>query len=321
MKKILGLFIVITSIFSCQENPLEYIESGEWNKEKNLISITFAGQVGESELAVSAESNTLGYGNVVIMTPDYSQPIEIKTMEISYGSVASVNIGDKISFDPTTKTTEITVTAADGKNRTYTLTASALDEDLVGTWQIRGMNVWGGAATKWGCSAMMDVVNPNDGSMWDTTTGAAADLDNTLTFTLEGLNDDGNTYGTCVNDAGADGLDADFIWLSPAGGLDITDCNSNFRRIPTGKSKWTRNSAAGTVTFEKDGVSYTCEFLYSGNYDCVGEEETRSLTIDNNAFSFKDQTFLTDWNDNVLWSTYGRMVCWPLQFFVQVEKL
>lgn len=320
MKKIFILFLLAMSIISCQKDPMSELNDGSWNKEKQLLSIRFTDQVGDASISISAEDSSQGFAEVTILSAQYDTPVEIVAMEVSYNATASVNLGETLIFDSTTKSAEITVTAETGDTRTYTITASELVEELLGTWYINGMNVLGGAATQWGCGAMIDIVGDNDRSMWDATTGTVAELDNTLTFTLEGLTDEGYTYGTCVHDAGADGLYADFTWLEPAGGLEYTDCNDNFRKIPTGTSTWTHNTTAGTVSFTQDGVTVTASMLGSGTHTIYGTEDSYELTVASNALDFTDLTWKTGWDDNVLWTTYGRVVCWPINFYVQYSR-
>ncbi len=321
MKRLILMLCVAATIISCQRDPLADIRSGEWNKEKQLISISFTSQVGDADISISAEDITVGTAIVNIMQPDYSQPMEVKSMEISYGSTASINVGDLVSFDPISRTATLEITAQDGKVRTYTLRADEVVEDLVGTWSITGFDVWGGAATQWGCSDMIDFLNPDKGCSWDATTGPAAELDNTLTFTFGGLNEAGETYGTCVNDAGADGLYADFTWVGAPDGYTLVDGNPNFRKIPTGQSNWTRNVSLGTITFEKDGVVTTVvDFIEEpGTFTCYGVEENRDLIVRSAAMGFKEMAF-QGWDDNILWTTYGRVMHWPHEFFVQIEK-
>ena len=60
---------------------------------------------------------------------------------------------------------------------------------------------------------------------WSETYGPQAECDNVLTFTMTGVTDEGNTSGICINDAGADGKYADFIFLGDGNkenpGVDI----------------------------------------------------------------------------------------------------
>ncbi len=320
MKKIFLVCILAATIIGCKKDPMKEINSGDWNHEKQLISLAFTNQAGDADIDLSAEDIAKGSAVVNIVAVDYSSPIMITAMEISYGATASVSAGESLSFDPVTHSATIDVTSADGSVRTYTVTAIELVEPLLGTWNITGMDVYGGAATKWGCSAMMNMLT-DGGVSWDATTGPAAELDNTLTFTLEGVNENGETYGTCLHDAGADGLYADFTWQTPPDGYTLVDGNPHFRQIPAGESNWVHNFSAGTITFEKDGVTTTVvDFLETpGDYDFVGEEETRTLTVTASAFGFVGMDFLP-WDDGILYSTYGRMMYWPMEFFVQVEK-
>lgn len=98
-----------------------------------------------------------------------------------------------------------------------------------------------------------------------------AECDNVLTFTMTGVTDEGNTSGICINDAGADGKYADFIFLGDGNkenpGVDI-DLKKFYRQIPEGESTWVRDYAANTITFtDKEGRKTTGSLVAAGTED------------------------------------------------------
>ena len=54
------LLILTTSAFlwSCQKNPLDEVNEGKWNKERNILGITFNGQVGDAVIDRTGDSAT-----------------------------------------------------------------------------------------------------------------------------------------------------------------------------------------------------------------------------------------------------------------------
>ncbi len=312
---ILFMVAAAISLGSCQKDPQKEVEKGDWNKEKRIISLSFERQAGDASISINADDASRGTIEVTIVNPDLSEPLLIKKMEISYGATASVAAGQTLAFNETTNTAEITVTAATGgASRVYTVSVNPLVENLEGTWEITGMNIFGGTGADYGG---VDFVNLfTDASWWNPTTGPAAELDNTLEFVFEGVDDSGCTYGTCTHSAGADGLYADFVWVgSIPDGQTVTDVNYNYRKIPAGESTWKRNYTDGTITFTSaDNVTTTCTMVESGTIEYWG----KTLTINDNAFKFTGLQSVGSWGP--IYDVYDKVVYAPWDFYVQIKK-
>lgn len=315
MKKyIIFAVVAAVALVSCQKDPLEEIEEGKWNKEKRIISLVFDQQAGDAAISINVDDPLKGTIGVTIVNPDLSKPLTIKKMEISYGATASVEVGQTLKFDETSNSAEISVTAATGGTRNYTVTVTPLIEDLVGTWDINGLNIFGGTGAYYGGVDFVDLLF--DASWWNQQTGPAAELDNYLEFVFEGVDDNGRTYGTCTHHAGEDGLYADFVW---AGELPekqtVTDVNYNYRKIPAGECTWTRDYTAGTITFTtSDNVSTVCSMIGSGTIEYWG----RTLTITDNALKFTGLKSVGSWGP--IYTPYDKIVYAPWDYYVQIKK-
>ena len=53
MKRYKFIFLALTlvTLFGCQKDPLSEIKDGGWNKERNIIGISFDGQIGQTTIA------------------------------------------------------------------------------------------------------------------------------------------------------------------------------------------------------------------------------------------------------------------------------
>lgn len=312
--------VAAVSLGACQKDPLKEVEDGDWNKEKRIISLSFERQAGDASISINADDQSKGTIEVTIVNPDLSEPLLIKKMEISYGATASVSAGETLAFDETTNTAEITVTAATGGGtRVYTVSVNSLVENLEGTWEITGMDIFGGTGAYYGGVDFVDLFA--DASWWDPTTGPAAEMDNTLEFVFEGVDDNGRTYGTCTNNAGEDGLYADFVWKGEipedesTANNPVTDVNYNYRKIPAGESTWTRDYTNGTITFTTaDNVTTSCTMVESGNIEYWG----KTLTVDDNALKFTGLKSAGSWGP--IYSAYDKVVYAPWDFYVQIKK-
>jgi hypothetical protein len=224
-------------------------------------------------------------------------------------------VGDALDFS--NGQASFTVTSTLGETRTYTIHVSEFTESLLGTYQVNALTVYGGTGPEWGGGAVMQLADKP--WCWSDTYGPDAECDNTLTFTLTGVTEDGSTTGTCINNAGDDGKYADFIFQGSMNkeeeGVDI-DLKKFYRQIPEGESTWIRNYSEGTVTFiSKDGRTTVGQFVEAGTID-VGYD--KSFTVDNQAFQFS-LNGTDDWTN--IYSDYDKFVKKPRILWVSVTKV
>lgn len=307
LKYILFAFVLIQ--FSCVKDPLKEIEEGDWNNERSIINLKFENQVGKAEIERDDESTgSIEIAINVGAVPDLSN-IKLNSLQLSYGATSSLKEGESLNFENPDRSAEVTVTSPTGKSRTYTITATEFTETILGTYDVTNLIVWGGTGPEYGGGAVLAMTDKP--WVWPETGGPASELDNTYTFEMTGVTDDGNTYGTFVNNAGDDGMYADFQYV-----LDpVTDVNHFYRKVPAGEGEWFRNYATNTITFTfSDGSTTSGQFVAGGTED-LGYD--RSKTTEDFALAF-NLNGTDDW-DNI-YSDYDKFVKRPRRYWIDLSK-
>ena len=228
--------LIAVAIFGCQKDPLTEINDGSWNKERNIINIAFADQVGKASIKRDGD-------NALIEFSDYSDnfgAIEVKSLELSFGATASVSAGGKLNFDNPDKTATITVTPANGEPLTWTLKASKFINPYKGTWSIQNFKFkwddWNG----WGLQGEANVT--------DKMVSVANGMDDIITFgAIEGASPAGLLYGMYERKSGANAAFGSY-------GFKSVDWSDKFGQLPNGAGKYYINSD-NTVSIEIDGSS------------------------------------------------------------------
>lgn len=313
----LALVAIILISVSCKRDIMDDIDDGSWNNERGIINIVFEGQAGKSSITRDANNNGLVSFMFNELGNDNSK-IKIRSLELSAGASSDYKVGDMLNFDNEYNTALITVTSQTGKERIWKVAYRPFSDELIGKWKITTLSVYGGAWPEYGGSAAFQNMAERTWSWKGDNTGPIAEYDNTLTFTLEGIAENGDTYGTLVNDAGADGLYADFIFIDdPDGAKTPIDVNYHYRKIPTGTSKWKRNSSQGTVIFtDSEGTETTAYFVEAGTEQ--QDDGSSTITVAKNAFSFKlKPTYI--WID--IYKDREKIVENAKKYWVQVSKV
>lgn len=314
--KLMALACVAMGLQACEKDLQDDIEGGKWNHERQVIEIKMENQIGAAEIEVDdATTGTIELQINIDAVPDLKN-VKIAALQLSYQAKSSVGVGDALNFDNPERTASMTVTAATGQQREYTIHMSEFRETLVGKWQIQSLKVYAGTGPEYGGAAVMTFTDKP--WCWRDNAGPAWEEDNTLTFTMTGVSDSGNTMGTCVNDPGPDGKYGDFTYVgnNPENpGVNI-DLDHFYRQIPTGESTWERDYAAGTVTFtDANGKQTTGRFEGSGTED-LGYD--KSYTITDYAFSFT-LNGTDDWTN--IYQDYDKFVKKPRKYWIPVKKI
>lgn len=307
--KILLLLAIITQV-SCVKDPFKEFEEGNWNNERSILSIRFENQVGSAEIVRDGDATgTVTVGINVDAVPNFSN-IKLSALVLSYDAAASVDVGQSLNFENESNSATITVTSPTGIERQYTIVAEPFTETLLGTYTISNLVVWGGTGPEYGGGAVLAMTDKP--WVWPENGGPAAELDNTITLELTGFTEEGNSFGTITNNAGADGVYADFQYvLDPA-----TNVNGFYRKIPKGEGEWSRNYATGMVTFTfADGSTSSGVFIESATTVDLGFDQTK--TVENQAFQFQ-LNGTDDW-DNI-YSDYDKFVKKPRTFWIDLVK-
>jgi len=299
---------MLLGLAGCIKDPIEDITDGSWNKERNILGITFSGQVGEAEISRNGDVAIINFTYNIAAGSELSS-IEINELEISYGASASVKAGESLDFSQGDSAV-VSVTPANGEPLDWVITLTPFTETILGTWSIEGLYVYGGTGPEYGGASVARMIEKS--WCWSAADGPASEEDNTLTFTMDGITDEGNTYGTVVNDAGADETYANFIFTLNDPDEDV---NHFYRTIPKGTGTWLRNYATGTVTFTfSDGTTKTASFDTPGVYD-LGNGQTRTLSTQAFTFSLSG---VDDWSN--IYSDYDRFVKRPRKYWIDISK-
>ena len=313
--KILPVSAILFASMACQRDMQSEINDGKWNHERQVIDIKFENQIGKAE--IDNFDATTGYIDISInvdAVPDLSN-VKIASMQLSYQATASVKVGDALNFENPDRAATITVKAVSGETRQYTIYVSEFTETIIGNWAVDNLYLYGGTGPEYGGAAVMAMEDKS--WCWNEATGPNAERDNTLSFTLEGVTEEGNTFGKCVNDAGPDGkyFDALFVGNNPETGQNV-DVSGFYRQVPVGESSWLRDYASGTIIFTAaDGKETTGVFVAAGTED-LGYDH--SFTVEDHALSFS-LNGTDDW-DNI-YGDYDKFVKKARKFWITLKKL
>jgi len=257
-------------MFACQKDPLSEIRDGGWNKERNIIGISFAGQIGLTTIVRDGTNATIGF---LDYSSDFSN-IQINALEVSYGASASVKVGDKLNFNNAEKTATITITPANGEPLIWKIVAGQYVNPYNGTWSIQSFRMkwddWNG----WGLSGEANVA--------DKLSSAAPGMDDMITFGgIDGVDEaSGAVYGAYERTSGANGSFATYI--SPLG----NNWSNLLGQLPNGKGKYYIN-ADNTITIVLEGS--TAKYNSKGSTATDGATMTYGLNT--------SQIWTIDWND------------------------
>lgn len=244
-KYILGLTIAL-AMFSCQEDPMKEIADGNWNKERNILSVKLQNQFGPGEI-VRDEFETSVTVSVNKVGLDLSA-VKIDEIVLSYGASSSVTVGGTLNFDNADNKAELTVIAASGEELTWTIVVQPYDMFYVGNWSFTEQRIY--VNQEWGSKF--------DRPIQDNFPNAALELDNSVTIAYKGY-ENGRTFGTINNAAGSDGEYGVFA-------NDNVDISSKIRHlIPKGESTWQMDLATNTMYITKDGKTATAIVTKDGS--------------------------------------------------------
>jgi hypothetical protein len=293
--------IVVAGFGACKKDPYEGITSNERSIEAFQLA---KGQMGPAEIDRAA-----GKVRIYAVTQGLDLTQVAPQIQTSYKSKVSPASGEPANFAANNNTFKYTLTAESGQTREWTVEIVPFIETLEGKYRIQSLAVYGGTGPEYGGASILKMIDKP--WAWPAADGPAAEMDNELTFALTGVTEDGNTFGTVINDAGADGLYADFTFvLNPR-----TDVNHFYRTIPKGQGTWLRNYANNTVTFTfADGSTTTGTFNGPGSED-LGNGQSKTLTDQAFAFTLNGTD---DWGN--IYSDYDKFVKKPRKYWIEVKK-
>ncbi|RKR14913.1 hypothetical protein CLV91_0994 [Maribacter vaceletii] len=215
---------------SHMSNPMWYVLTKErvLQTGNSITGLGVKDQVGDTVIDNDAKEITV---TIEDNGADISM-IALENLGISFGASANVSEGETLDFSTNNEST-ITVTSEIGESTTWTIKLQIdldlSDVSIAGTWTINEIGVYSDLFTwetwGWEKNELLNNYLPSAGK----------ELDNTITFVVEGVNGE-NPYGTFENNAGADSEYGDFV--SDDTSWPETDFNSRFRKVPTESGTW-----------------------------------------------------------------------------------
>lgn len=238
MKKLYQISLIVLALFmvACTDNPLETIEGTGWQKERNIISILVEGQIGTAVIERDFDDAKIKIFAKEANIADITK-VEIKNIELSYGATTSNSAGTTLDFS--TGVSSISIVSGAGETLNWEITLLPFVSDLEGDWYIGEIGLYADMWTweSWGWEKYEKINNylPE----------LSPELNNVLSFTVEGADENGNPFGNYEHKPGSDGLYGNF---GDAG--QGWDFNDRFRKIPIGTGTWLRD-------FERNKVIIT----------------------------------------------------------------
>lgn len=315
-----------TLLCGCYENE----DSGPdmvdpWLRERTPASLRLENQIGAAVITDDWRHDESGNIRVQLVTggiADWSK-VKVVDIELQYNATASISAGS--TLDMSSGTGSFVVTAENGETRTYTVSYDAFKEPLEGVYLLDPISgILDGSAPK--CS--MVVHGGQEGGVvlctamdkswqWGNGYMPTDEDDNSISIKLERVDEvTGVSYGSIVNEAGPDGKYANYRYQNKA----EKDVNGKYRMIPTGKSRWTKESGSNVMSIyaweDADCAAplWTVEVLGAGSYPLYGD---KVFTVANQAFHREfDGPFnvkTDDWSDDRWFVNNVRNTFWTIR--------
>jgi len=229
MKNLYKFWILAIGILlvGCTDDPLEDLEGTAWQKERNIVSLLLEGQIGTALIERDLDEARIKVFAKTENIADLAK-VEIKEIQLSYGAYTEQTVGTTLDF--TSGETMLEIKSGAGEPLAWHVELLPFKSDLEGTWYVGQIGLYADLFTweSWGWEKYEQInnylpeLNP--------------EFDNTITFTVEGADENGNPFGVYEHNAGNDGLYGSFTDVA-----NEWDFNDRFRKIPKGRGTWSRN--------------------------------------------------------------------------------
>ncbi len=322
----ISLAAACIAVLSCTEEPRNTEPlTDPWTRERTPVNLRLESQIGAAVISNDAKDDAVGSVTVNLMTSalDLSkvlvEAIDFKFPQSEFCPKASIAPGSTI--DLSGGSADFTVTAYNGETRVYTITYTAFNDALEGTWTFTKVPGILDPANAPQCACI--IVGGWDGEVvrstvmdkywhWGSGYMPTDEDDNVLSFRLEKADPgSGDTFGTLVNTPGANGVYANYVYNNSI------DVNASYRILPEGKCRWSKSkggTAFAVYAFEDTGYSsplYTVDVLDGGEKSLSGSS---TFTVPEKAFarSFEGPFNIVDYNyPDTRWYTDNvRHVLW-----------
>ncbi len=273
LTKYIAASLLIASLISCEKN--DYQDTN--NNERQILWVSSDVQMG---LATMPNKNGLDTDNTISLTVYPGTDLTSLSVDIALSPGATVSPLASEPQDFSKGPVTYTVTSKSGKKREFQIAISEYFEVLDGEWSVAKVEVTSAMDTEYGLDrwpapamgqrANEDVLNKSN-QAWD---GVAynvpyngVELDNIYTFDLESVNEDGNTYGKFLVNAGADSKTANretvsnFLEEIQYKGNAATPYNypDDVSWLPAGANmEWIRSVTGNAITLTNNKDEIVC---------------------------------------------------------------
>ncbi len=202
-----------------------------------------------------------------------------------------------------------------------------ISDQIVGKWEVDRFTVYGGSYEDYNVNKFQDFDDiPSDWGIWVSGEGYYTEKDNQIIFTVKGVNNNGELYGECNHLAGEDGIFANFYYNgSVVNGYNVPeqekDINHNYRKIPAGKSTWTRieTDQGYRYKIEQDGFIGS-QFEFFDSQEVLWQGAYYNFL--NKSLKFQPLEMVDAGDVKELnYQAYDIIVYHPRDLYIQLEKL
>ena len=228
---LLPILVIGLAMASCKEDaPLSSYES----HQRAIEDFQMEGQIGEPVITHTPDSAHL----TVYIGPNTDLSSVSPEIKVSYKASIEPASGEEVNFAENGGQYTYTVTSQNGETREWTVYAEEFESDLLGSWSVESLmfEYYIGEGESWGWGDTKPIYYNLGGD----SANVQAVQDDTLTFSIEGVREDGSTYGTFTHDPGPDGEYADF-----------GPYTYKFDELPKEEATWERNFSNNTIIFNK----------------------------------------------------------------------
>ncbi len=229
---LLLMFLLFVIMTSCEEEM-------EKNSYSELFSISFEGQTGET--VIDIENSEVSFQ---IFTDNQSE-IKISEMTISAGAIPSTPVDGTLDFNNEENSVSFILTSESGKNtKVYTIYLDNLAPEFIGSWKMtKGENKYN-FFVKYCDGGNCGLESSLESSVF--TSGSAA-ADNTISFTLDGFDEESLMFGQYSYGPGADGEMGTYEHTH-ATSSEVYDFNNNYG-VLFSNGFWELNLGTNRITF------------------------------------------------------------------------
>ena len=308
VKSIVFAVFAILAAASCQKvvhNTEELVDP--WLRERTPVNLRLESQIGAAVISDDWRDDSRGSIAVSLITSGLDlSAVKVEAIDFKFPSsefCPKANIAPGSTLDFSSGAASFTVTAYNCETRTYTVSYSPFVDPLEGTYTFTPVGGILDAANAPKCAFI--IVGGWDDALvrstlmdkwwhWGAGYMPTDEDDNTLSFRLEKADaTTGATFGTLFNEAGPDGLYANYLYNNSI------DMNEKYRTFPKGRSRWSKPGDGFIYVHaweDEDYASplYAVELITGGEKDYLGQK----FTVPSLAFTraFPGPFDVIDWN-------------------------